>query len=904
MHNDFLAFSNLTDAELIQLVQNRSEAAFAELISRWTPRIWGVIVANSRQRRDAEEIRGDIWVTVWQNIRELREVDSFGAWLHRIAYNACKRYYTLARQSRSEIPHQHSVIVEHIDQYAAARYREAQLIADVKEAIHHLPQKVRSVAELFYLESWHIKEIAEESNLAIGTVKTKLREIRTLLREKFDVEPIRGEIMTSKNVESHNPIQIGTDKADLNRKPAVFNVVANDPSGQTWALPEGAIVRFGKGNVGDAKLSPDGTYYAVGTGMGLWWYDVTSMSPISLWEPGKGTISSIDFSHDGKRIIIYTGIRTIKVMDIESGECVMQIDGHDAYADLACSSNGKWIATASMDGVVKVLDVQSGECIAQMDRGEHKWKSNDISELQFSPDGELLAAVAGNHKLYSNDKENFDELLNPDTEGDQIYVWRPETGEVILKFAGRNFAFSSDNRLLAGACPDETVNDGKSVDSWVSVWDITSSEHIAQFTEHDDWVDDIAFSPCGQFVASSDEILRVWDIATGSEKKFYPNFSDPFYTKDGRLYALGFVNFSDPIEVWDMENREKLFEMTIGIGLYDLARSIAIAYTQQLADTPSHKRTEAKKPVLSIVREHQFPWPAPKVIWVDNQTLASNIIRGFALWDVDKKCIKDSLFKNEWINSFTVLPSGRVLVSYITEDRKVRVASILDQLIAEFTAPAETSEWVHHDVFAPTGEYIAAGSREGTVYVWDLKQPEHPILLTGHTDFIHTLAFSLDGKRLVSGADDETARVWDVDLGKEIARLPIDESCTPMGFVYSPCGNLIGGSLKNEIRFWCAEQFTKIRSIPQPEVYRQTFPLVFSPCGQYIAGATWWQEGWENLAIRIWNVATGELIHAFQGHNSPVKSLAFSPNGTMLASGCSNGTIFLWDLKPFIGSKS
>ena len=101
MRNDFLAFSNLTDEELILLVQNRNEAAFAELISRWTPRIRGVIVANSRQRRDAEEIHTDIWVAVWQNIRELRKVDCFGAWLHRIAFNACKRYYTLARQSRS-----------------------------------------------------------------------------------------------------------------------------------------------------------------------------------------------------------------------------------------------------------------------------------------------------------------------------------------------------------------------------------------------------------------------------------------------------------------------------------------------------------------------------------------------------------------------------------------------------------------------------------------------------------------------------------------------------------------------------------------------------------------------------------------------------------------------------------
>ena len=903
MHNDFFAFSNLTDEELIRLVQNRNEAAFAELMSRWTPRIRSVVISNSRQRRDAEEIQTDIWVAVWQNVRELRNVESFGAWLHRIAYNACKRYYTLAKQSRSEIPHQQAVLVEHIDQHAAARYREAQLIADVKEAIYNLPQKVRSVAELFYLESWHIKEIAAELNLTIGTVKTKLREVRKRLREEFDAEPIRGEVMSSKNVESHSPMQIEINKAEPSQVPAQLNVVAKDPSGNTWALPEGAIVRFGKGNVGDVKLLPNNKYFAVGTGMGIWWYDVSSMSPISLWEPHKGNISSFDFSHDGKWIVTHTRIRTIKVMDIQSGECVMQIDDHDAYGDLACSSNGKWVATAGGDGVVKVLDVQTGECIAQMDRGEHKWKSNDIYELQFSPNGELLAATTGNHQLYSNDEENYDELLNPDTEGDQIYVWRPETGEVILKFAGRNFTFSSDSRLLAGACADETLNDDKRVDRWVSVWDITSGEHIAQFTEHDDWVDDVAFSPCGQFVASSSRGgLRVWDIATSSEKMIYPNFNDPFYTSDGRLFALVFIRSSNTIEVWDVENRNKILEISIGIGEYDFAKSLAITYTSELLQeytkSPSTKQSDGKPPQYQIQSEPDFPWPYPLINWVDDQTLTSNRMSySVQLWDVRQKCQSNKLLDDKWIYHYTVLSSGNILVLEIDGDATVWDSNRPEKPVLRFSLP---SDWTRQKIFDPTGNYLAAGSEDGNIYVWNLKQSSQSILPTGHSGEINSLAFSPDGGRLVSGACDKSARVFDLLLGEVIAILPMDTPCSPLALAYSPCGKMIAGELDNEIRLWCAKDFTTLHTIPQGKVYRRTLPLAFSPCGQYLAAATWWQKGWENLAIRIWDVATGEQIHAFQGHNSPVQSLAFSPNSTMLASGCGNGTILVWDLKPYL----
>ena len=695
-----------------------------------------------------------------------------------------------------------------------------------------------------------------------------------------------------------------------NRRPAQFNVVSNDLTGNTWALPQEAIVRFGKGlmNRWEVKLSPDGTYFAIGAGMGLWWYDAFSMSPISLWETERGLINSIDFSHDGKWIVIANSDGIIKVLDVQSGECVAQMENQAAYAGLACSSNGRWIATADSDGIVKVIDVHSGMTVAQMDRGKHEWKANDIRQLQFSPDGKLLAANAGNPKLYSNDDDNYDQLLNPDTEGDQIYVWAPETGEAIIKFTGWRLAFSQDSRLLVGTSPDGTVGDADRVDCCVSVWDIASGERIAHFTEHTDWVYDIAFSPCKQFVASEHEgMLRVWDFVTGSQKMAYPNFEGPFYTKDGTLFALASPRSANTAEVWDVEHNEKILEMSNGIGGLGFAKSLAIAYTQgqlqQLNKKSTSKQAEGNIPVYAILREHRFPWPDPKGIWVDNETLASKTEgEGILLWDVAKKRMRDNLLKNEWIGSFTALPDGRILASciYISEESKVWNAKHPDNPIAKFTAPEEPAHWARDAVFAPTGDRIAVGSRKGTIYVWNFEQPENPIQLTGHTDHTWALAFSPDGKRLVSGADDQTARIWDVELGEEIAILPIGAPCTPMGFAFSPCGDLIVGGLNNEIRFWCAEKLTTLRTIPQPEDNCRAYALVFSPCGKYLASGTWWQKGMEKMAIRIWDVATSENIHTFWGHNSDVQSLSFSPDGTRLASSGFDGTILVWDLKPYL----
>ena len=77
-----------------------------------------------------------------------------------------------------------------------ARFRETELRAAVTEAVHHLPERVRAVAVLYYLEMWTIKEIAKELGLAVGTVKTRLSQIRALLREEFGVEEVkRGKTM-------------------------------------------------------------------------------------------------------------------------------------------------------------------------------------------------------------------------------------------------------------------------------------------------------------------------------------------------------------------------------------------------------------------------------------------------------------------------------------------------------------------------------------------------------------------------------------------------------------------------------------------------------------------------------------------------------------------------------------
>ena len=113
----------------------------------------------------------------------------------------------------------------------------------------------------------------------------------------------------------------------------------------TWALPEGAIARLGRGDVFALAFSPDQkTHLAVGSSIGLWLYNMSTQEPIALWDTERGLI-----------------------------------------CDIAFSLNRKWLSTYNLDGVVKVWDIQRGECVTRLELEDR------ISNIVFSPDSQGLA---------------------------------------------------------------------------------------------------------------------------------------------------------------------------------------------------------------------------------------------------------------------------------------------------------------------------------------------------------------------------------------------------------------------------------------------------------------------------------------------------------------------------------
>jgi WD40 repeat protein len=181
--------------------------------------------------------------------------------------------------------------------------------------------------------------------------------------------------------------------------------------------------------------------------------------------------------------------------------------------------------------------------------------------------------------------------------------------------------------------------------------------------------------------------------------------------------------------------------------------------------------------------------------------------------------------------------------------------------------------------FSPDGTRVVSGGDDGAVHLWDLAKGDR--LIPGHSD-LSVSSFSPDGRQIVSVSHDSSARLYDIGSGRS-RELPFPKFAK-YAVAMNKAGQIAVGGDHDAIVVQTADGAGRValRGHEGP-----VYALAFSPDGTHLASAS------DDGTARVWNLQTrtARVIHA---DAEQVRSVSYSDDGTRLATAGRDGTVRIW----------
>jgi RNA polymerase sigma factor (sigma-70 family) len=896
---------DVPDAELLsQFAGAHEEAAFAALLQRYGPLVFGVCRRVLAGAHDAEDAFQATFLVLVRRAGKLRPGGSLAGWLHTVAYHIALKARAAAARRRL-----HEGRVEPPPAVEPTRDLERrELCAALDEELSRLPEEYRAPLVLCALQGLTHREAARALGCPPGSMSKKLARAQELLRARLTrrgVAPAVGLLaVLAAEARAAAPAALA---ANTLRVAALAAGGAAVP-GPVASLVEGAVkpaccaklraaavAVFALCLVGaaagllaarpaapdappaDKPAAPDAEPRAAA--------DAEAPLPAgALARLGTSRFrhphvaSSVAFAPDGKWVASGSHLGTIRVWEAAAGKLLHEFRTPAGVNCLDYSPDGKLLASAHWYGPTILWDPVAGKQVRAL-----KGAEGGTVCVAFSPDGKTLAAANRDGSIVLWDVSGADLLK-------QIAA---HTGEA------RCVAFAPDGGSLVSC----------GVDKAVRLWDVKSGKELRHFDGHEAGVFAVAFAPDGKSLASGDHggVTRLWDVKTGERLRSWKHtgwVESLAFAPDGKSLAVS-TGWGGRVECWDpTAERPKprwSGEQPLAVRLSFSGDGKKLAAggwhgTVRIWDAATGKEEGAAR-----APGHQG-WVYDLCYLPGGKTLASAGSDGrIIVWDAAAgKELRRLEGHQSSVWCLALSPDGRTLASG-SDDQTVR---LWDAATGRQKTKLTARGTVKALAFSPDGVRLAGAcgddlyptwknAKPADACVWDVASGKPLFHLEGHDGGVKAIDFSPDGRLLATGGNDKSVRLWDAATGKALRRLA-DHTGAVEAVAFAPDSRTLASAGQDgAVRLWSVPGGEKLRQCDATGGWLMR--LAFSPDGRTLAG-TVWESKKQAPTVRLWEVATGRERRAFEGHQGTGHAVTFAADGRRLATGGGDTAVLIWDV--------
>jgi RNA polymerase sigma factor (sigma-70 family) len=874
----------VSDAELLERFgRDRDEAAFAALVTRHGPMVLRVCRRILGDRAAAEDCFQATFLVLSRKVRTLRRPELLAGWLHGVALRiaAEARRARFRRRLTPMSAHVSDPPDPHPDPLEQLTARE--LLIAVDEEVERLPQAYRLPVILCCLEGLSQEETARCLGWKPGSVKARLERGRKRLFARLAKRGITlpAALVAAALARGAASAAVGSELRAATVKAAArfaagFTAQGAHPCGTAGTLAEAALQNLAAGKLKIfALLAALGALAIAGAG-GLAWPEVGERPPNVASQrrdkpsgdpdavqpaPAPDPAPRLDRSGDLLPPGALARLGTLRFRG-------------NYHNPMALAADGKTAISVSYEET-RFSDVTTGKTIWRMDTKQ----GGGGHAVAYSPNGRLAASLLTDGELFQRNCT--------------LHLWEPATGrqlaKLALKMKGTDcVAFSPDGNVLAVGgfsayygMPQKPRND-----SMVSLWQWNGAalkplweakpDSEAVEGRRPQGIRSVAFSPDGKQLATgglANGIIRIWDVAQGKEVRRMKGSGT-------LIHVLAFAPSGQTLVSGSEDGAVELWETATGAKKW---QSMRPGEVRALAFAPDEKTLVAGGGsgvwATSVKRQEPF----------------------FVMLDPkDGREVGRHSTERNTVTSLAFSKDGKVFAAGLGDTLRVwEGIAGKERTVTNGHENAIASVAVSED-----DNLAVTGGSDGVIILWDLASGTEKRRLRGHTGWVRAVALVPGSKLLASASTDQTVRLWDLAAGKEIRRLEGSPDGSLYAVAVAPGGNMLasGDNHAGTVQVWNVATGQQLHALKlSDEERRGVTCLAFSPDGKTLAAGERilrYDEVELTSRVLLWDAMSGKKLREFPAHKYAVDSLAFSPDGLILAStGTFNKSVSLWDVE-------